>query len=138
MKAFQFLFYFYFLAFLRTYNRESKSDYTHFNAIVASLLYSVFLFFNIQTVLNVLGFYELTVMAAVNLGYVFFPIMASPIVFVYFSCIHKKKYLEIVERFKHWDNNWKSRLIGALIVFLYGVGTFVLLFLSVYFFVGFE
>ena len=133
MKIFQFLFYTFFLTFLRTYNRESKSDYTYFNAIVASLLYSVFLFFNVWAVSNVLGCNKLIDIAIDNMG--FFTLMFSPIIFVYFSCIHKKKFLKIVERFQHWDQNWKSRLLLVLIGFSYMCGTFVLLFLSDYFFV---
>jgi len=139
MRIFQLLFYIYFLTYLRHNDWESKSDYTFFNAIFPGLFFSIFLSLNIWTVLIVLGFNDMIKIIVGNLGFwKFFPFLFTPIIFVYFSCIYKKKYLEIVERFKHWDKNWKSRLLMVLIGFLYMGGTVALLGLSIYFFVGFE
>jgi len=135
MKIIHFFFYFYFLMVLRRTGWESKSDYNYFNAITAGLFFSIFLFFNIWTVLIVLGCDKLIRIVIDNFGFWgFFPLMFFPFIFVYFLCIHKKKYLKIVERFKHWDKNLKSRLLSVLLAFLYWGATFTLWGLSYHFF----
>jgi len=111
-----------------------KPDYDYNSAILGGLFFSMILFFNIFTVLITLGCDKIITIVFANLGFVgFFLFMHFPFLFVYFTCIHKKKYLEILERFCYMDKNWKKRLLSALIGMSYmGVSFFLFAFAFIY------
>jgi len=90
-----------------------KPDYDYSTVIFGGLFFSMILVFNIFTVLIVLGFGEIKDIVDIALGKTssFCLFVSLPFLFVYFTCIHKKKYLEILERFKFMDKNWKKRLL---------------------------
>lgn len=131
MKILQILFYLFFSMVAKTF--PGKPDYSYLDAILGGVYFSVFISFNILTVVIALGYGQIIEMILANwiLG-ILLLLLVLP--FVYFSCIHKKKYLKILERFNYMDKNLKKRLLSVLIGLLYMGGTFFLFGLSLFIF----
>ena len=126
MKIVEYFFYVFFGSVARTF--PGKPDYDYFSAILGGLFFSMILSFNILTILAVLGFGEIKNIVDVNLGGVgsFCLFILLPFIFIYFTCIHKKRYMKIIERFSYLEKNWKKRLFAALIMMSYiGVSFFL-------------
>ena len=128
MKIFYFFFYVFFGTWAQYYHGER--DYSYGNAILGGLTLSILLSLNILTILLILGCGNIIRILIDNLGLGCISFLLLPFIFVYFSCIHKKKYLEIRERFSYMDKNWKKRLLAVLIVFLYWMVSILLFTLS--------
>lgn len=109
-----------------------KPDYTYSSAIIGGMVFSFYLWLNIASIVRILGFGEFLDIVNDNLGVIgFFLLVLLPFVLVYFSCIYKKKYLEILERFNLMDKNLKKRLLSVLIGFLYmGISIFLFVLIS--------
>jgi len=112
-----------------------KPDYDYASAIFGGMFFSIFLLLNILTILIILGCDRIIAIVFANLGLVgFFLLLLFPFIFVYFTCIHKKKYLKILEHFKFMDKNWKKRLLSAFIGMSYiGVSGFLFAWCHFYF-----
>ena len=115
MKIFHFFFYCYFVMSAKTYPRES--DYSYGSAIFGGIYFSIFLALNSMTILLPLDCGKIIKMVVDSWGIVgFFILLLLPFVFVYFSCIHKKKYLKVLEHFNYMDKSFKKRLLVALVL----------------------
>ena len=131
MKVFYFLFYVFFEMVAKTL--PGKPDYSFLDAILGGIVFSVYLSFNILTIVIILGYGKIIEMMIANRGlYVFFLLLTLP--FVYVLCIHKKKYLKIQERFNFMNKNLKKRLLAALLGLIYICCTFFLFALSLFIF----
>jgi len=104
-----------------------KREYFHDSAVLGGLFFSIFLTLNIVTISIVLGCNKIVKMMVEAKVAGFCILLSLPFAFIYFSCIHKKKYLKILECFSYMDKNWKKRILSAIVIMLY-VGISIFLF----------
>jgi len=122
MKVFEYFFYLFF-GIMAKY-LPGKPDYDYASAIFGGIFFSIFLLLNILTILIILGCGRIIAIVFANLGLAgFFLLLLLPFIFVYFMCIHKKKYLKIQERYNYMEKFLKKRLLAALFGFLYIIGS---------------
>ena len=132
MKIFKVLFYLFYVMVAKYL--PGKPDYDYDSAILGGIFFSTFLFLNIFAILIILGCDKIIATVFANLELVgFFILLPFPFIFIYLTCIHKKKYIKIRERYSYLEKNWKKRLLAALIVMLYMGISFILFGLSVYY-----
>ena len=133
MKVFEYFFYVCFRTAAQYFPGEP--DYSYGSAIGGGIFFSIPLFLNIMTILTILGCDKIIKIVDDSFGlagYLLF--LLPPFLFIYFSCIYKKKYIKIKERFSYMDKSLKKKLLAVLVGFLYWMGSVALVILSHYYF----
>jgi hypothetical protein len=127
MRIFNYFFYIFFGTVAKTHF-SGEPDYDYDTAILGGLIYSIFLSFNIATVLIIIDYWDLHAYIIKYLGFgTFISLYILSCILVFFSSIYKKKYKKIKEHFDYIDKSWKKKIVAVLVVILYMVGSTALL-----------